>query len=73
MKNWKKKGLPVKKFVHGNGHVSGLLRTIVNISIVFGQKIDIVKDETVESSFFEGFHVTHVHEHGSIELPGALK
>ena len=58
----------VLELVHSYGHMAGVVRAVVEIPVVLGQQINIVEDETVPRKIFHCLRVTHVEEHGSVEL-----
>jgi hypothetical protein len=68
--DWKFEGhfLRVMHGIDCNAHMPRLLGTAVKVAIVFGNQIDIVKNETVEIVQFESFDKADVEQFGSIEL-----
>lgn len=64
--------LPVAKFIHGSWHVSGSARTVVQVTVVLWQKIDIVKDKALIIVHLKRLTETYVHQHSPVELATAV-
>ena len=59
----------VAEFVDSGRHVSRLFRTVVDVSVVLGQKVDVVEDVARVVGLFTRLRVADVHQHRSVE-PG---
>lgn len=57
----------VLKNINGHAHVSGLLRARVQIPVVLGQQVDVVKNETVEVPHVQRLHEADVHQHRPVK------
>ena len=60
---------PVFEFVDSDGHVSRLVGAAVDVSVVLGQKVDVVEDVARVVGLFTRLRVADVHQHRSVE-PG---
>ena len=55
------------EFVDSGRHVSRLFRTVVDVSVVLGQKVDVVEDVARVVGLFTRLRVADVHQHRSVE------
>ena len=59
--------MPVAVFVQRSRHVSRVFRTVVDVSVVLGQKVDVVEDVARVVGLFTRLRVADVHQHRSVE------
>ena len=58
----------ISHLVDGDGHVSRLFGTRIQVAVVLGKKVDIVEDEAVVATQTTSLNETDVQQHRSVEL-----
>lgn len=59
--------LPEAEFVHGNGKVTGLVVTVVEVPVVHRDQVHITENEAVVFCVFESFCVANIKQLGPIK------
>lgn len=59
--------LPEAKFVHGNGKVTGLVITVVQVPVIHRDQVHVTENEAVVFCIFKSLCVANVKKLGPIE------